>query len=250
MRRWKQDHNRDGGLRASRKRQEGEPTEPAHLRHSGWAGCGNGKLPVFDPWRLTARTKKAVETPGLCAQPGMAHGPGERQAPWRRAAPAHVRTRDTKTRLDLALANQAFPAAVSDFEVQRNLPPSRPGGRKRAKDVDEPSLKREAADRWRVITDTFVDSMLTQTTMKPRCMQHNGTAPKFFQSGKERRGCIPFETTPELREQDCWIQIRDEWWEEERLNHQTGRIAMRSRRCDRVEQPDEERTTLDDRPNE
>ena len=39
-----------------------------------------------------------------------------------------TRTRDTKTRLDCALANEAFRAAVSDYEVvQRNLVPKHKG---------------------------------------------------------------------------------------------------------------------------
>ena len=74
-------------------------------------------------------------------------------------------------------------------------PPSRPSGRKRAKRTDELSRKRDAADSneprtrgealtmaWRVLTDTFVNSILTQTTLKQRYMQYKGKAPKSFQS--------------------------------------------------------------------
>ena len=139
---------------------------------------------------------------------------------------------DTKTRLDGALVNEAFRAAVSDFEVvQRNLVPKHKGLKitlnlevyeqkiwtmrqpttlnaedqqlleqtfrdkwtnvlqeyeraiTEAKSSDHPRSRSEAlSEAWRIITNTFVNSMRVQTTLKQRYMQYKGKAPKFYQT--------------------------------------------------------------------
>ena len=110
-----------------------------------------------------------------------------------------------------------------------------------ARSNNQPRSKSEAMSRaWRVITDTFGSSMLTQTTRKPKYkyMQYKGKAPKFFQTtvgGFTKPGKIG-EVALHVRQLQNWANkiagFRDEWKKEERANHQGGRIAMRSRRCD------------------
>ena len=85
-----------------------------------------------------------------------------------------------------------------------------------------------------------VSSMLTQTTRKPKYMQCKGKAPKFFQTtvgGFTKPGKIGEVELQVRQPQNRANKIagfRDEWKKEERANHQGGRIAMRSRRCDRA----------------
>ena len=51
-----------------------------------------------------------------------------------------------------------------------------------ARSSNQPQNKSEAMSiAWRVITNTFVSSMLTQTTRKPKYMQY-AKPPKFFQT--------------------------------------------------------------------
>ena len=79
---------------------------------------------------------------------------------------------------------------------------------------------------WRVIANTFVSSMLTQTTWKPMYMQYKGKAPKFFQAtvgGFTKPGKIG-EVAFQVRQLQNWANkiagFRDEWKKEERANHQ------------------------------
>ena len=110
-----------------------------------------------------------------------------------------------------------------------------------ARSSNQPRSKSEAMSRaWRVITDTFVSSMLTQATQKPKYVQCKGKASKFFQStvgGITKPGKIG-EVALQVRQLQNWANMiagfRDEWKKEERADHQGGRIAMRSRRCDRA----------------
>ena len=106
-----------------------------------------------------------------------------------------------------------------------------------ARSSNQPWSKTEAMSRaWRVITDTFVSSVLTQTTY----MQYKGKAPKFFQTtvgGFTKPGKIG-EVVVQVRQLQNWASkiagFRDEWKQEERANHRRRRIAMRSRRCGRA----------------
>ena len=85
---------------------------------------------------------------------------------------------------------------------------------------------------WRVITDAIVQSMLIQTTQKPKYMQHTAKTPKFF------KATVGDFTNPQVRQLQNWANkiagFRDEWKKEERANQQSGRIAEHSRRCDRT----------------
>ena len=82
------------------------------LTHS-WLGRNSSG----DLWRPAARTEKALEAP--------THKPAGA------AQTLHTFEQGyTKTRLDFALVNEAFRAAVGDFEVvQRNLVPNTKGSR-------------------------------------------------------------------------------------------------------------------------
>ena len=87
-----------------------------------------------------------------------------------------------------------------------------------------------------VITDAFVNSMLTQTTLKPRYTQYKGTTilpvngGRVDQTRKDRRSRTPRETTPELGEQDSWIQRRVEERRASQSPNRQDRNALR-RRC-------------------
>ena len=190
------------------------------------------------------------------------------------AQPMHTYEQgDAKTRLDFALVNEAFRAAVVDFLVmQQNLVPKHKGleitlnldaykqkvwmmrqpttlnaedqqlpehtSRNKweqeyeqaimeARNSNQPRNKSEAMSRgWRVITNTFVSSMLTQTTKKPKHMQYKGKAPKFFQTtvgGFTKPGKIG-GVALQVRQLQNWAKkvagFRDEWKKEERANHQ------------------------------
>ena len=85
---------------------------------------------------------------------------------------------------------------------------------------------------------TFVCSMLTQTTLKPRYMQYKGKAPKFLQATvggltkTRKNGVVALHVRPLQNWGSKIAGFRDEWKKEERANHQAGRIAMRSIICD------------------
>ena len=52
-----------------------------------------------------------------------------------------------------------------------------------ARSSNQRRRKSEAmSNAWRVITDAFAQSMLIQTTQKPKYMQHQGKTLKFFQA--------------------------------------------------------------------
>ena len=104
---------------------------------------------------------------------------------------------------------------------------------------NQPRIRSEAlSEAWRVITDTFVSSMLTQTTLKPRYMQYKGKTQKFYQTkvgGLTKPEKIG-EVALHVRKLQNWAKriagFRDEWKKEERANYPAGRIAVHSRRCD------------------
>ena len=283
---WKQECNCDGGSRTSRERQGSKQIldtvvgPAARLGDTPLMICGDLQ---HEPRRQSRHLDFALSQ-GWLTDLGQTHKPvGATQ-------PLHTCEQgDTKTRLDFALVNEAFRAAVTDFEVmQQILVPKHRGlkitlsmdayeqkvwkmrqpmtlnaeyqqllehtFRRRLKQAsqeyeqaimerssNQPRSKSEAMSRaWRVITDTLVRSMLTQTTRKPKYMQYKGKAPKFFQTtvgGFTKPGKIG-EVALQVRQLQNWAKkiagFRDEWKKEERANHQGGRIALRSRRCDRA----------------
>ena len=89
---------------------------------------------------------------------------------------------------------------------------------------------------WRVITDAFAQSMLIQTTQKPKYMQHQGRTLKFFQAtvgGFTKPGKIG-EVALQVRQLQSWADKMMNGRKKSVPIDQGGKIAVRSRRCDRA----------------
>ena len=89
--------------------------------------ASDGESPDWQrKWRPAARTEKAVEAPRLPLSQRWLTDLGQTHKPAGAAQRLHTYEQgDTKTRLNFALVNEAFRAAVGDFEViQRNLSPN------------------------------------------------------------------------------------------------------------------------------
>ena len=87
-----------------------------------------------------------------------------------------------------------------------------------ARNSNQPRIRSEAlGEAWRVIIDTFVSLMLTQTTLKLRHMQYKGKTPKLYQAtvgGLTRPGKIG-EVALDVRQLQNWANkiagFKDAW---------------------------------------
>ena len=91
--------------------------------------AGLGETPLMICGDLQHEPRRQSRHPDFALSQGWLTDLGQTHKPAGAAQPLHTYEQgDTKTRLDFALANEAFRAAVGDFEVvQRNLVPKQKG---------------------------------------------------------------------------------------------------------------------------
>ena len=125
-----------------------------------------------------------------------------------------------------------------------------------ARGTRHPRTSDEALTRaWRVITDNLhgLDADPDNADTKVHAMQRRGTTILTVSGGRadqtrnDGRSRTPRETTPELGEQDCWIQRRVEDRRASQSPNRQDRHALKKMWTLQVERFDEERAILGDR---